>query len=217
MPGEKPSPAELTYRSRKRTWLVFLVLVTVLFILQMAALAGVMVLAVIRGVEEFGGLPLTAEERGVLVRIDDLVEDSAETDEILRKWRGRHGATHLRSRGIAERERGAVRVYCEVVITGGPDEATQHYLQLSMSQDARQYVDRRGELVSTAQSDLYTWGEESQVYTLARDHQPAGILFLARKEGTVFLLAISGRKLEDPKLIEMLLGPVLRKVDRYGK
>jgi len=215
MEGGAPSPAELTYRSRKRTWLVFLVLVILLFILQIAALGGVVVLVVIRSIEETRGLPLTNQDRAVLMRIDDLVEESAETDEILRKWHGRHGSVHLKSRGIAERERGAVRVYCEVVVTGDPDFARQHYQQLAMSREPQQYIDRHGELVSSAQSDLYAWGEESQLYTFERDRQPAGILFVARKEGTVFLLAVSGRKLNDPQLLDMLLGPVLRRVERY--
>ena len=76
---------------------MFLVLVIVLFILQVAALGGVMALLVMRGIEGVRGLPLSDGDRAVLVRIDDLVEDSAETDETLRKWHGRGGSVHLRA------------------------------------------------------------------------------------------------------------------------
>lgn len=215
VPGESLSPAELTYRSRRRTWLVFLVLVIVLAILQLAAMGGVAVLLVMRGLEKARGLPLTDQDRSVLVRISDLVENSAETEETLRKWHGRGHALHLRSLGHADGERGAVRVYCEVVITNDPDDASRQFHYLEMSLADQRHIDRYGELVPTARSELFIWGEESMLYTFERDGRPAGIRFLARREGTVFLLAISGRKLNDPQLLDMLISPVLRKVEQY--
>jgi hypothetical protein len=215
MDGAATTPARLLYRSRKRTWVVFLVLVILLFVLQMAAGAGLLGLLLYRGLDRIRGIPLSESDRAVLVRIGDLMEDSAKIDEELRKWRDQHGVVHLRGRGCAERKRGPVRVYCEIQVTANRDWAMQYYYQQERNEESRRYIDPAGELVPAAQSDLYTWGDESLLYTLTRHDEPAGVIFLARREATVFLLAVSGRKLDDPQLLSMLLGPVLRKLEQY--
>ncbi len=221
MDGELLSSAEATYRARNRVWKIFLALVIVLFLLQITAVASLIAVVIARGIGEIGelaGMPLTDEEQGVLIRIGDLVEDSADIHVVLVKWRGHHGAVHLRSQGRAERDRGSVRVHCEVQVAPGIQGAQESYRYLEYNEEALRTIDPERRLVTTAaESDLFAWGDESIVLTLSDDHQPAGIFFLARRGEKVFLLAVSGQKLDDPHLLEMLLRPVLLRLERYER
>ncbi len=220
MDGEALSSAEVTYRARNRVWKIFFFLVIVLFLLQITAVASLIAVVIARGIGEIGELlvvPLTDEEQGVLIRIGDLVEDSADIHEDLHKWRGRHGVVHLRSRGWSERDRGTVRVHCEVQVAPGIQGAQESYRTLEYNEEALRYVDPERRLVTTAESDLFAWGEESTILTFSDDHRPAGIYFLARRGRKVFLLVVSGQKLDDPHLLEMLLRPVLLKLERYER
>ena len=211
------TPAALKYRTRRRVWLIFLVLVIVLFFLQLAAAGRLFVVTVARGIEEFGGLPLTGQDREVLIRIEDLVSDSAKTNETLRKWRGPHGTVRVRSRGHARQERGPVRLHCEVQVEHDARGAQQTYHGLELNEEPYLFIDPKKRLVLTAQSDLFRWGDESVLMTLSDDREPAGIIFRARRGEVVFELAVSGRKLDDPRLLESLLRPVLLKLEHYER
>jgi hypothetical protein len=189
----------------------FLVLVILLFLAQIAAFAGFFGLMFFRGIESGFGIPTSDEDRAVVVRIGDLVPADAVVDEIIHKWRSHRDGTHLKSHGDAE----GVRLYCEAIVAPNAAYAEQQFLYHSETRPSLLQVDPDAELGSEARSDLYSWGEHSVLYTLHRSGRPAGIFFVARQGERVFVLAITGRKLDDPRVVEMLLRPVLTEFERY--
>jgi hypothetical protein len=209
------SPAEMKFRSRKRLWVFFLVLVIVLFLTQMAAVAGLLGMVIFRGFDHGFTMPYDEQDRAVVIHIEDLVPEDAQFSATVRKWRGHRGAVHVKSDGEAEVEGREVRLYCEAVLARGEGEAERLFYRHSETRPAMLTIDPDAELGSEARSDLLAWGDQSVLYTLNRDGRPAGIFFVARRGERVFALAIAGRKLDDPRLVEMLLRPVLTEFERY--
>jgi hypothetical protein len=214
----EPSPAALTYRRRTLLFRFFLCLAIVLPL----ALAAGGVLAVTRvfsegfeGFESMRGSPLAERESELLIHITDLVGDQTETEERARKWWGSGGVVHLSARGKAHAATGPVRVSCQVILAHEEALATSLFHQQCLDKNALRFVDSRRHLTAAAEANLFSWGDEFFLHTLLDDQTPAGIHFCARKAERVYILAVSGRKLDDPELLEMLLRPRLELLELY--
>lgn len=166
--------------------------------------------------------PASAEERGLVITIEDLTGHMAGFEpptggkETFHRVDHFDGSTELVYEYDTVATGGTLYLSSGVTVETSPQNAGYSYTGMDIGVGIGLGIEPGSEVVQQERNDLLTWGDQSRTALLVTNGQPVGNVFIGRRGRRIFHVLFAGVYFDEPEAFQELVTPHLEAIERYS-